>query len=565
MEYYRRNELPETVKRYKAYTDQFQAWLVKTAVQRGVEAANYVEEQAKKVRGNKGKKGHRISIENQGQLVKAITATNDPLSDTSGLLDLGDAIRSRKEVIQFHKFNNTADEGHMFFNENLESILASLKTLLPVMPKERKVKPPTLLYVQFSSNTSTEDNNEALLEEVQMQEDSQTYDDSQAHESPKPKKKPENDALTEEEVELQRDFLTLGFLYDFNRIRDIVREVWLLYHDGSVNALTAATVSDLAQSHVQQAVAALVEELDGSSGQLSQIIQRLYDKIKPPSGFARKRTSPGFPSEEALRHLFCLDATSLIKAYTTKTRPPAKSTDETSQPEHPLMLFLRYFGVIRDSKFKLPKWDKFTEEILLRRSSSRDWLPFGFQIIMDIQEVIGDDHRRLFKDATEHCLDIARRMRSHIDYEDHMWSIGQKPDYICAEEIKFSTVFLKPIDSLLGWIQELLKARDNTGTESGMTTDVFITVHSTLAGMCMWYFNRIYQAAAITKIQWFIVGLSHLYNAARQVGGLDLAWPDLDYIIETHGSQRIFVGTPPTDPYDFLNRYVLACHMSPVS
>jgi hypothetical protein len=115
----------------------------------------------------------------------------------------------------------------------------------------------------------------------------------------------------------------------------------------------------------------------------------------------------------------------------------------------------------------------------------------------------------------------------------------------------------------LGWIQELLKAQDNTGPEFGMTTEMFITVHSTLAGMCMWYYNRVYQATAICKIQWFIVGLSHLYNAARQVGGLDLDWPDLEYIVKMHGSQRIFVGTPPTDPYDFVNRYVLACHMSP--
>jgi hypothetical protein len=341
MEYYRRNELPETVKRYKAYTDQFQAWLVKTAVQRGVEAANFVEEQAKKVKGNKGKTGHKISIEKQGQLVKAITATNHPLSDTSGLVDLGDAIRSRREVIQFHKFNNTADEGHMFFNENLESILASLKTLLPVMPKERKVKPRTVIYVQFSSNTSTEDNNEALLEEVQKQEDTQTHNDSQTYESPKVKKKPEDDALTDEEVELQRDFLILSFLYDFNRIRDIVREVWLLYHDGSVNAITAATVSDLAQSHMQQAVAALVEELGGSPGQLSQFIERLYDKIKSPLVSSRKRMSPALPSEEALRHLFCLDATALIKAYIAKERPPTQPSDEVSQPEHPLMLFLR--------------------------------------------------------------------------------------------------------------------------------------------------------------------------------------------------------------------------------
>ena len=62
MDYYRRNELPETVKRYKTYTEQFQAWLLKTGIQRGVELANIVADQAKK---KKSKKGYRIPLQEQ--------------------------------------------------------------------------------------------------------------------------------------------------------------------------------------------------------------------------------------------------------------------------------------------------------------------------------------------------------------------------------------------------------------------------------------------------------------------------------------------------------------------
>jgi hypothetical protein len=47
MDAYRQHELPETVKRYKKYTDQFQEWLMTTAVQRGVESAAQIVEQAK--------------------------------------------------------------------------------------------------------------------------------------------------------------------------------------------------------------------------------------------------------------------------------------------------------------------------------------------------------------------------------------------------------------------------------------------------------------------------------------------------------------------------------------
>jgi hypothetical protein len=46
------------------------------------------------------------------------------------------------------------------------------------------------------------------------------------------------------------------------------------------------------------------------------------------------------------------------------------------------------------------------------------------------------------------------------------------------------------------------------------------------------HYNQSYHQTAIAKIQWFIVGIAHLYNAVRQIGGLGLSWPDLDFIIE---------------------------------
>jgi hypothetical protein len=80
------NELPETVRKYKKYTENFQEWLMQTAVQRGVENAARIAEQAKK-RG-KGKKKYKISTEQQEFLVDGIAETEEPLEDTSGLRDL---------------------------------------------------------------------------------------------------------------------------------------------------------------------------------------------------------------------------------------------------------------------------------------------------------------------------------------------------------------------------------------------------------------------------------------------------------------------------------------------
>jgi hypothetical protein len=76
------------------------------------------------------------------------------------------------------------------------------------------------------------------------------------------------------------------------------------------------------------------------------------------------------------------------------------------------------------------------------------------------------------------------------------------------------------------------------------------------------HYNQSYHQTAIAKIQWFIVGIAHLYNAVRQIDGLGLSWPDLDFIIEAQGPGRIFRGGPPTDPNDFLNCYLLSGSVS---
>jgi hypothetical protein len=125
------------------------------------------------------------------------------------------------------------------------------------------------------------------------------------------------------------------------------------------------------------------------------MIRTLFDKINHPPDTGSQQ-SAALPSGETLRHLFCLDATTLIKAYNSKFRPGTDSYGAL-EPEHPLMLFLRVFDVIRKNELSLPQWDHFTREILLHPGTSRDYLPFGFQIMLDIQEIVREDYRRLLE------------------------------------------------------------------------------------------------------------------------------------------------------------------------
>jgi hypothetical protein len=488
MDSYRRHELPDTVKRYKAFTNQFQKWLLQTAKQRKAECAAHFGEQAKQTNGVMGKKGYRLTNEEQKELVNAIVSTSIPLHDTSGLLDLRDAIRLRKEITQFHKINETADEGHGYFDANLRGFMTVLKRLMPgVYPdQDLEVKSDEFICVKLGKKQEEQSDDAERTDVIQEAQHAEMQDERWKNEESvvqkKKKSKVDDTPLSEKEQELQREFLVLSFLYAFNRIRDIIVDTWSLYCDGQVTAMTAALMTDLAQSHIQQNVAALVEELGGSRAKLLTMIYNIYEKMKPLE--EETSSAKAHTSNNTLRHLLCIDAISHLGAYLRAQHGSSLSDEDRSK--YPFLSILEFYNTIRRGKLKLSIWDKFTEVMLLRSDSSRLWLPFGFQIMLDIQEIVHEHSDKLFEDITEHVLDISSLIRTHVDYEDRMWAIGQKPDYLTREEIKFSTVFLSPLNEALDWLQDLLKPRDSDeGTE--MTAGVFVTVHPTLAGLTMWY------------------------------------------------------------------------------
>jgi hypothetical protein len=568
MESYRRNELPETVKRYKTYTNAFQEWLMKTAVQRGVENAAQIAEQAKKKK--KGKKTYKISTEQQEILVDGIADTNEPLIDASGLRDLEDAIRSRKEVTKFHKLFKAEDTGHSFFNsvlENAQDKLTKLIALIPVRLKAQDLDDDASTFTVFFFNRDESEETDNAADDAAPEEAGRDkrQDTHKSTDTARESRRTDN-PLSAQETELQRAFLVLCFLYELNRVREVVREVWMLYRQEALTVITAALVTDLVQSYIQQNVAALVEDLDSYDSEprlpLPELVQKLYAKLSvsgaPP---IVKSTSPE-QSDMALRHLLCVDAISHLEAYLSPT-PSIKDGKTLSPDGEPFPLsFLRHFDAVRQGKVKLPIWDKFTEAMARRTKTHDVYLPFGLQIVLDVHEITQEDYSKIFKDITEHGFDVAHLIRTHIDYDDYMWKIDKKPDYMTLSDMKFSNVYLSSLDTLLKWIQELLKTDDKSKKGTGMMTGVFVTMHATMAGLSMWTFQKTYHGFSIARVKWFVTTLAHLYNAAIAVGGLDYDWPDLDYIINMHGPERLFVGGPSGGPQDFLERFYLSTCIS---
>jgi hypothetical protein len=183
-------------------------------------------------------------------------------------------------------------------------------------------------------------------------------------------------------------------------------------------------------------------------------------------------------------------------------------------------------------------------------------------MVLDVYEIMQDDYPNIIRDITEHGLDVAKLISTHVDHEDHMWATDNKPNYMSIGNMKFTNVYFSSLDALLNWIQEMLKTGKAAIDVTGMTTNVFVSIHTTLAGLSMWNFNKSYHGFSIAKVRWFVTTLAYLYNAAAKVGVLELAWPDLDYIIEMHGLDRIFVGGPPSNSRDFLDRHFISICVS---
>lgn len=186
-------------------------------------------------------------------------------------------------------------------------------------------------------------------------------------------------------------------------------------------------------------------------------------------------------------------------------------------------------------------------------------LPFSFQIVLDVYKVIQEEYRRIFNDVTEYGLDIAKLIRMHMDYEDHMWSMGKEPNHMSGGNVKFTNIYISWLSKLFNWPQEMLTTEKPAGS---IRTGASITMHATSVGLNMWLFNKTFHGYLRAKFKWFVTSLARLYNAVTQVGGLEIGWPDLDYIISMHGSERIFCDGPPKDPQEFQGRYLLSICIS---
>ncbi|KAJ4344552.1 uncharacterized protein N0V89_012296 [Didymosphaeria variabile] len=584
MNYYGLNELPETYKRYKSFTDGFEGWLMTTAKQRGLEIAAQAEAAAKaagtKQKKNGKSKSHQIHWKDIKAVAQAVAESGMPSDDTSGLTDLNDAIRLRKEVTEHYRQQQKSDEEHPYFI----TILTDVRTMFNewIFPSSKPSeqsnahKPPLdtkkasfhqQWAVIFGLSNDTDDCDDS--------DDDTDADANKQAESDRPEAGPGSDnrstphnvteavpQASKTELELDRDFEVLCFLYDLYLLRRRVKQIWSDWVQRKIGTMTAAIVSDLALAQVQKWVIKLVEDLDddGNNQKILGIVEGLLNLVPENQ---RELTLPADKSELPVypRDLLCCDGIRYMRSFSLLESEDVGAT-QGSQPVDAFRLqFLLHFRSIGTNELVVS--DRFTESFGSPEARSRVWLPFGFQILLDIQELllITGSMEEVSSDMFNHSKDMVEIMKAHIDYEDELWNKGEKPDYMSVGDTKYSNQFLPILQSLRHYLLKLSK--DDSQEVSGLLNITFFAAHPILCGLTMWDFHRTYHSAARIKVQWFTVALAHLHNACRQLGGLASPWPDLEFIIQSQGQARIYVGGPPTDPNVFFQRMCLALCASP--
>ncbi|KAF2876853.1 hypothetical protein BDV95DRAFT_468050, partial [Massariosphaeria phaeospora] len=570
-----RNEFPSTYRSYKAYTTKFTGWLVKTAEKRGLELQTQVSKGGK-TKNRKGTSVHTLKIWMYEEIAQYIIDAGEPLEDDSGLKDLEDAIRSRKEVMSWYKVKQQEDEAHSFFTEVLTRVKSrfqgsrlagafqgdghtkkgssSCDKTTTVKPDNPKIYNVTI--VNWDADPEVEE--EPSKSENRQHANSKSSNNDRGNRQSSTTKI-QSPQLTKAQMETELDFEVLCFLYDLSKIRKSIRTAWEDYKDDNTGVIAAALVSDLAQGLVQQNVLSVVEDLgaDPEGRSLRDIVKKLFTKSL---GDGKKSLVPEQKAYDELYRLFCMDGIHHLEAYEKRNGTLPSTHITLKADELPHMQFLLFFEGIR-KKIPIPILDKFTEGMQSSRAS-KEWLPFGFQILIDINLHLGPTLNNIYTDIGGHVIHLSSMMRLHCDFEDNMSTLNNPPDYMTKDPVKFTSLFIGPLASIMKWIDCLGEEVEEDDSDDSdvlvkMDAELFVTFNPVLSGLVTYYYQMTYDVISIPRMQWFFIALAHLYNACSQVGGLTLPWPDLDFVIKMQDSKRIFISDPPTEPDQFFGRLLV--------
>jgi hypothetical protein len=584
--------LVDTYRKYKKGTENVVQWLAETARSTGaVEdlfrdgAQDAVPATGGRLKGKARKAAKmsgsttrtstfRVPIRSFTTLAKAIANAAGLEVPGSFFTTIRAVIRGRKECARWYLMNQEDandvmeenNKGHQHFIETLENVLDVLQA------KQLKMKLPT-----FQNNVPNTRKVTNIFECLKLEEPISSEDIPDTIVMSKIASKVDYKLETSD---AEISFALYCFLKDATHIRLFVRRTWREFKRGEIKLQTAAFTMNAAIGMIEklsndfQEAFPQFQDTDKNSMHISILlfIYRGYctDKKGEPFLLCDTKEEEGdlFTYKEGGQILqsstvMCTHTTELFMRYFTK--PDAKAL-RISKDEKRLLKCLSQLAAMPLGSVKggEPYKGDFVHKAawkMIYDQRLETWMIFAIQIFWDTQRELG----ALLPVAQQLLEETARELvQCYTTYLDTkgLDKVGEAHKRL-RSDIMDRKNHIKAL-ILDGEFQAWIDKCENCTTWKfpGGPDFSLLAAHPSLCGLIQLNIrndhHRIFTNMAGDQGQ--ILVTAHLYNAAHSSGLLPTTarWADLDWFIEQHGSDWIYVGKKPQAFPDMMRRLSLA-------
>ncbi|KAI9718489.1 MAG: hypothetical protein M1828_006672 [Chrysothrix sp. TS-e1954] len=385
-------------------------------------------------------------------------------------------------------------------------------------------------------------------------------------------------------------FACFCFFWDCHRIRNYIRTLWRDYRQRLTSLTVAALTTNMVFDVIHRLHADLARDfptystyeamdrtiLDGSTQpRFDEVTQKglrniPLEWISDPYNF--ELPMAGREAYSVLRYL----ANGYAKGISPDFDPRINEFDWATQhktalgtyafPQLIKLVLLRALPDVLCFQLAMDNNGFFTDELssgilgLWNDHNISVPLVVACDVFIDIHFVLLEDMHRPFEDLQEGATYIEMALKKA---EIHKKAMKTDPT---LEETSYNIAQIKHnLNPIRKDSAKIYRQVEFVPPRGKMTPFYMLKHHPVLCGMLLFNLNRqmCYSGLRAANEWRCLMGLVHVYNAARQEGHLSIEWPDMEHVIDLYGASYLFVGEPPKSRKQYWKRLMLADGLSP--
>ena len=386
------------------------------------------------------------------------------------------------------------------------------------------------------------------------------------------------------------------FFYDLKCLKLVLEGLWERYRDGEIDLTVPAVATNTAFDLVRRAESDFLREMPIPKGYAhwsngADLCYLNYIDISVKKGFGPNDTEGPEKSFDYRRWndvghcllvpYLCLKQFSievkerdgripmmsleqerrLVTRPRSELKPPEQRDEDTTILMSSVSVIASFTTVSN-----APSEDEFSAGIyeLVKKQRFPLWLVFAAQSYLDVHHILRADVGRGLRDLQTAGRAAKSTLEEHFRFmKINKCELRDRKDETTCREI------MKNIEEWGCDTQEARYLNKYATRKSGVRWDdnCVVKKHPLLAGLLKFSIHLVMQEEGILLVNSVttVLSIAHLYNAVEVEGYLpkEKRWKDLDFVLNVHSSQDIFVGGRPTNPEDYAKRMSLAQGISP--